>query len=94
MTVGGVSVCACHGEPCYWRNDLRAKAGGYWRCAVKERERQRNRYDNHPTYRDTKLQQQRDRYDSDPIYRIEKNMKTGAKRRAETLNRRREALYG
>lgn len=47
--------CECHGEPMYrwWNRDLRWPAGGYWRnqCAIKERQRQRDRYDNDPIWR-------------------------------------------
>ena len=36
-------VCRCHGEPMLWAKDNRPryKQGGYWRCVVKHRERQR-----------------------------------------------------
>jgi hypothetical protein len=33
--------CACHDEPAYWNPDRRGVNGGYWRCRVKVRERQR-----------------------------------------------------
>jgi hypothetical protein len=30
-------VCECHGVPKLWNIDPRCKAGGFWRCAVKNR---------------------------------------------------------
>ena len=41
-----VTNCDCHGEPAYWQRDVRTSAGGWWECAVKRRQRQRDRYDN------------------------------------------------
>jgi len=89
----------------YWRKDEHR-----WLCRVKrrvarrvyyeanrERERQRSkeqRLANIDEYRERQAQRERDRYDNDPIYRIEKNLKTGARRRAATLKRKREALHG
>lgn len=32
-------LCPCHGEPMQWWRDQRRSAGGSWRCAVKERNR-------------------------------------------------------
>ena len=43
--------CRCHGEPAYWNKDKRLKAGGFWECAVKRRQRQRDLYDEDPIYR-------------------------------------------
>ena len=40
--------CPCHGEPMYWNKDLRLPAGGYWRCAVVQRDRVRARYHRDP----------------------------------------------
>jgi hypothetical protein len=37
-------------------------------------------------------QYQRDRYDNDPIHRIEKNLKGDARKRRQTIERRRAAL--
>ena len=48
-------LCACHGEPMYWTRDKRYRAGGFWRCAVKERARARNLYNRDPLYRIPKL---------------------------------------
>lgn len=36
--------CACHGEPMRWNKDKRYTAGGYGRCAVRERMLSRERY--------------------------------------------------
>ena len=61
-----VPVCRCHGEPMRWTKDNRPryKQGGYWRCAVKHKERQREydrteagrargrRYNNSPSGRE------------------------------------------
>jgi hypothetical protein len=38
--------CACHDEPAYWNKDKRYKAGGFWYCAVKQREKVLCRYEN------------------------------------------------
>lgn len=43
--------CKCHGEPAYWRRDPRCRAGGWWQCAVAERARQIDLYDNNPIWR-------------------------------------------
>lgn len=43
--------CACHGEPAYWQIDRRVNAGGWWECAVKRRDRERERYDRDWRYR-------------------------------------------
>ena len=43
--------CECHAEPMYWNNSDRHTTGGFWRCAVKHRERGRTRYANNPVYR-------------------------------------------
>ena len=41
--IGVTPLCKCHGEPMRWAKDTRPRyrQGGYWRCAVKHRERQR-----------------------------------------------------
>jgi hypothetical protein len=44
-------TCGCHDAPAYWTTDPRYKAGGFWRCAVRKRGYQRDRYDNDPIYR-------------------------------------------
>jgi hypothetical protein len=54
-------LCACHDEPAYWNRDVRRKAGGFWRCAVKDRETRR-RYYADPVFRETKLARQRDEH--------------------------------
>ena len=59
----------------------------------RQAQRERVRREDH-LYRERQAQRERDRYDNDPIYRIEKNLKTGARRRAATLKRKREALHG
>ena len=51
--------CDCHGEPAYWQRDVRLKAGGWWECGVKRRERARERYATDPT---VKLERQRGYY--------------------------------
>ena len=79
--------CVCHGEPAYWKKDSGMAAGGWWQCAVQARAQERERY--HARHRERKLQQQRERYDSDPFYRIEKNLHDHARRRRETITRRR-----
>jgi hypothetical protein len=71
----------------YWAKDSRKKAGGFWRCAVRERERQRRLYAN-DDFREAKLQRQRDRYDSDPVYRIGKNCTTRRAGGASAFRRR------
>lgn len=43
--------CACHGEPAYWQKDGRVKAGGWWECGVKRRQRERDWYDRDPIHR-------------------------------------------
>lgn len=82
--------CGCHGEPAYWQPDKRMAAGGWWECAVRRRELQRERY--HSRYAPKKLAQQRDRYDNDPIYRITKRLHDDARRRRAAIERRRAAL--
>lgn len=79
--------CVCHGEPRLWRKDLRWPSGGYWRCAVKKRLHDE-------AHSEKKRTRQRDRYDADPVHRIEKNLHDHARRRAQTLARKREALRG
>lgn len=39
-------MCGCHGEPMRWSKDSRPryKAGGYWRCSIKQTA-SRKRYD-------------------------------------------------
>jgi hypothetical protein len=34
-------VCKCHDEPQLWAVSPRYRAGGFWRCAVKQRQYQR-----------------------------------------------------
>lgn len=95
-TCGGPSgrvICSCHGEPCYWQKDARARNGeGYWYCAVKARERQRYLY-RHTSYGDRKNAHEYAKY-GDPLYRIPKLMKEAARKRAATLSRRRAELRG
>jgi hypothetical protein len=38
--------CECHGEPMYWNTDARYTAGGYWRCPVRAKAKERDRYAN------------------------------------------------
>lgn len=63
--------CKCHGEPAYWHRDVRCTKGGYWYCAVKEKQRQVAAYDNNP------------------VWRISKNLKNDARKRRQTIERRR-----
>lgn len=35
-------LCECHGLPMRWWNDVRARIGGTWRCAERNRERMRD----------------------------------------------------
>ena len=37
-------ACECHGELMYWQKDSRYRAGGFWGCAVKQRDRVADRY--------------------------------------------------
>lgn len=46
--------CVCHDVPQLWHTSSRHKAGGFWVCAVKHRERERARYDNDHIYRISK----------------------------------------
>jgi hypothetical protein len=46
--------CVCHDQPAYWEKDSRCKAGGWWQCAVKKRQRERDWYDRDPIHRITK----------------------------------------
>jgi hypothetical protein len=41
-----MATCKCHGAEMVWRADNRPKyrAGGYWRCGIRELERQRVGY--------------------------------------------------
>lgn len=80
--------CVCHDEPAYWQKDSRLRAGGFWLCAVAKRERS-GRVD--AARRDVKNARQRDRYDLDAVYRIEKNLHDNARRRRQTIKRRRAA---
>jgi hypothetical protein len=65
------------------------RAGGHWTCAVKRREKSR-RVDG--ARRGIKAERQRDRYDRDPVYRIEKRLSDDARRRRQTIERRRASL--
>jgi hypothetical protein len=70
----------------YWHRDSRcSKAGGFWECAVTDRERYERR-------REAKLQQVRDRYDADPIFRLGKLLHDSAHKRGVNLKRRKETL--
>ena len=89
--------CECHGEPCYWHKKKDMRAGGLWRCAVRKREVQRN-YERTPKaearndrHRNKANQQKRDRYDADALYRISKNLHDHARRRRQTIQRKKEA---
>lgn len=82
-------LCACHGEPMLWNRDTRYRLNGFWRCAVKNRERSATNY---AKSAGRYLQQRRDRYDNDPVHRIEKRIRDNAHGRAQTLSRRRESL--
>jgi hypothetical protein len=77
----GRPLCGCHGEPMYKR-----RRSGY-ECSVAVKARAARAYAADP---ERKRAHQRDRYDTDPIYRIEKNLHDHARRRAETLRRRKE----
>lgn len=37
-------MCKCHGESMYFNKDPRYAAGGFWRCRVKNSERNRKWY--------------------------------------------------
>lgn len=50
--------CECHNEPAYWQKDKRLTAGGWWECAVKRRQRERDWYDRDPIHRITKRERQ------------------------------------
>lgn len=76
--------CVCHGEPAYWHRDPRLLKGGSWRCRVRKREVD-------AAHSDAKNARMRERYDTDPVYRIEKNLHDHARRRKQTLARRRAA---
>jgi hypothetical protein len=47
--------CNCHGLPALWMPDVRYLAGGWWRCRVKHRDNERDRYDRDPVHRIEKL---------------------------------------
>lgn len=36
-------ICSCHNEPMYWNIDSRYRAGGFWQCRAKRRERNARR---------------------------------------------------
>ena len=36
-----VPVCECHDEPMLWNKDARKRAGGFWRCRIKTRKKDR-----------------------------------------------------
>jgi hypothetical protein len=40
-------LCTCHGEAMYWNKDSRRRGGGFWRCAVKNREHCHGYYARH-----------------------------------------------
>lgn len=62
--------CECHGEPKYWRKDRRKRSGGYWYCAVRERERMRARRAEDPeSVRKYERDWKRNRYAADPEFR-------------------------
>lgn len=69
----------------YWHRDRRLLNDGSWRCHVRKRELA-------DSYRELKNGRQRERYDLDPVYRIEKNLRDHARRRKQTIARRRAAL--
>jgi hypothetical protein len=84
---GDPPVCKCHDQPAYWNRDLRKKAGGHWRCAVKHREGARARYDADPVYRSKVLARQREKYDADPVFRAAKLAKQMARYDADPVYR-------
>lgn len=47
-------VCGCHAVVMQWHKDPRSRLGGYWRCRVAQRERDRLRAA-HPNRRASKL---------------------------------------
>lgn len=53
--------CGCHDEQMYWTKDKRYTAGGFWRCAVKQRAQVMRHYDADPIARITKLLKERRR---------------------------------
>lgn len=83
--------CVCHGSPMLWSRDTRYRAGGFWHCGVKARERFARWYAN-PENADSCNRQRRERYDADPVHRISKRLHDDATRRAATLKRRRDRL--
>lgn len=40
----GTPDCSCHGEPMYWNRHSRP-SGGWWSCAVQQRDRVKARYE-------------------------------------------------
>lgn len=84
-------LCACHGEPCYWQKDKRNSKGGWWECPVRRRAHNAARYTNDER-RERINAQKRDRYDADPIHRISKRLHDDARKRRETIERRKAAL--
>ena len=40
--------CKCHDEPQYWNKDGRYRAGGFWKCAVRNRARAADSYERMP----------------------------------------------
>jgi hypothetical protein len=81
--------CVCHNLPLSWTTDKRMVPGGWWQCPVRRRE---NSARSDLKRRDLKIAQQRERYDADPVYRIGKNLHDHARKRRDTIERRRVAL--
>lgn len=69
--------------------DRRYLAGGFWRCAEKNRLKSRAYYAANKERLTAAL---RDRYDRDPIYRIGKRLADDRRTRRQSLNRRKAML--
>src|SRR6266498_2320675 len=78
-------LCPCHGEPMV--------SPSQWQCAVAAQASRQRWFANNAEYKRASVREYgRKRYDSDPIYRIEKNLHDSARKRAESLKRRKEEL--
>jgi hypothetical protein len=62
----------------FWHKLPRLKAGGHWRCYVRKRE--------------VGNAWAQAKYDRDPLHRIGKNLHDHARRRRDTIERRKQAM--
>jgi hypothetical protein len=87
--------CKCHGVAQMWKLDRRPRytLGGHWQCRVKHTIR---RVRSETPRRETILAYGRDwareKYDRDPVHRITKREKLCLRRRAVSLERKRQQL--